>query len=99
MRDFNRKDGKFRTDDLAVAAIDTPFRLEDFGRVVSFIIVAFGKGQDITGAELDTVSATFAAFFDNVDRALGNLNCFGIKRNAPEFHQSFSHSPVYEIGF
>jgi hypothetical protein len=92
MRGFNRKDGKFRTNDLAVMAIDAPLRLEEFGRVITLFVVMPGKGQNLAGAELDAISATLAALFENVDRAPGNVNRFRIQWNAPELHQSFSHS-------
>lgn len=85
--DFNRIDRKLRTNNFAIMAVDTPFRLEDFGGVVAFFIEAGGKGQNIPGAELDTISAPFAAVFDDMYTSFGNLNGFRIQWNSPESHR------------
>jgi hypothetical protein len=67
-------------------AIDAPLGLQHFGRVVPFFIETGGKGQDVLGAELDTIAAPLAPIFDDVNHTLGNLNGLGIQWYAPELH-------------
>ena len=61
--------------------------------MVPFFVELFGKRQDAPRAEFDAVTASLAAFLDNVDNALGDIDDIRIKGYAPEFHKA-DPSPV-----
>jgi hypothetical protein len=66
--------------------IDTLIRLDRFGRVVAFAVKTVGKGKNITGAILNTVTTPFTPIINDMNSSLGNLNNIRVKRNTPEFH-------------
>jgi hypothetical protein len=86
---FHGVDGKLRTDNFAVMAVDAIIRFHRFRRVVAFLVESAGKGKYAPGAEFDAVAAPLAAVVDDTNRSLCNLNHFGVERNTPEFHVCF----------
>jgi hypothetical protein len=94
--DLNGIDCEFRADDFAIVAVHTPFRLKDFGRVVTLFIKAAGKGQNVARAEFNAVSTPLAPVRNNVNNPLRNVNCLRIKWYTPELHRFAPHSYCFD---
>jgi hypothetical protein len=77
-------------------AVDTIVRALHFGRVIPFGIETMGEHQNVLGAILNTVTAAFAAFLDDVHDSSGNKNLFDVQRRPPEFH-GIRPSMVFEL--
>jgi hypothetical protein len=80
--------GELRTDNLAIMAVDAPLIIGHLRRMIAFLVKSRGKGQYISGTKLNAVPAAFAPVFNDMNRTLDDFNCFGIKRNPPEIHDS-----------
>jgi hypothetical protein len=85
-RGLRGKDGKIGTDDFAVMAIDTRFRLFDHRGAITLDVVAGGEFEHIPGAVFDAITAAFASLVDDVHHSPGNFNFIDIKRSPPIFH-------------
>jgi hypothetical protein len=53
-------------------------------------VEALGGFQNISWAIFDTVSATLASVFNDMDNSPGDNDLFGIEGDAPKFHSSTS---------
>jgi hypothetical protein len=87
LRGFNGKNGKFRTDDFTVVAVNTVLGLDHNRRMISFLVEFSGQFQSLPGAKFDTIPTSFASVFQDENDALSNLYRARIKRNPPEFHR------------
>jgi hypothetical protein len=94
VRHLDRINGKFRTDDLAIVAVDTIFRLQHRWGMISLFVETFGKSQNFTGTKFDTIPTPFAAVFDDIDLSLTNLYRRGIERHSPELHGSLHPATI-----
>jgi len=58
-------------------------------RVITLLIEFGRKFQNFLGAVFNTVTASFAAIFDDMNYAARDLNLFYIQWNSPECHDPF----------
>jgi hypothetical protein len=72
----------------AQAAVDTVKIVNDFGRVVPFGVRVIRHYKQMSWAELHTKTASFAAFFDDMDNAARYLEAISIQRLSPINHTS-----------
>jgi len=73
----------------AQSAIHTIGVVYTFRRMVSLSIGVFRHDQHVARTKFHTKSATFAAFFDNMNNAARNLQAILIKRFSPEAYITF----------
>jgi hypothetical protein len=85
---LNGIDGELRTDDFTVMAVHAILRSGQNRGVISFFIEPCGKGENFFGAVFDAVTASFAAFFKDMDNALRHFDVRRIQRNTPEIHSA-----------
>jgi len=67
-------------------AIDAIIRFLNGGGVVALGVEPGGKFENVPGAVFNTIPASLAPIFDDIDNTGGNLNFFRIKRNPPKYH-------------
>ncbi len=79
--------GKIGADCLAVMAIYAKLGLLHRRWVIALGVKARRKLKYIPWTVLDTVPASFAAVFDNVDDPLGYEDFFCVEGKAPKFHR------------
>jgi len=80
------ENGKVRTEQSAQPAIDAQGIVGDYRGMVAFGVGLFGHDQCALRAELDTKTASFAPFLDDVNDAVGNLDAVSIQRLSPKCH-------------
>jgi hypothetical protein len=85
---LHRENGEFRTEKLAIVAVQTVVGLDHRG-VVPLGIVSLGKFQNFPRTIFDAISATLASIRDDMDFAPSDLNFFRIQWNPPVFHRPF----------
>jgi len=74
------KDGEFRTDEAAKAAVDAILSLKaHFRRMIPFYIEAFALFETSVGAEFDAKTASLASVFDDPDFSVRNGMRFRIQ--------------------
>jgi hypothetical protein len=83
---LHRKYGKFRTDYLAIMAVDTFPLLGNHRWMIAFAVEFIGKLEDVLGAEFDAIAAAFAPIIDDAHRSPSDLYLLGIKRYSPKSH-------------
>ncbi len=85
-------DGELRAENFTVMAIRAFIGLDDIRGMIPLHIESRGKFENPRGAEFNTVSASLATIFNDMNDPLRDLYLIRIKRNPPEFHCPISPS-------